>query len=251
VNLEAHAQQGGGVLRPLQIAFESPKFMLPIRLGMVNSKGSQDLLLYTLTRKGRVETANYRTVRMPTDAEVPVMTKDRFGETYKALYGHSVGKQGGAAVMMEYAWDMGWCDPCAADPLRAEELRELGVFWVNPANSSGNLAPQGGSDVFVTRLHARYDAQSFPEDLRLVETGDRTNFQGRYILRHAFTGEMSCAAGEQYRQSLPQRYEHEAQTLASLTGWDINQIRDDMKDYGTDPGEAPKPQPWWKGIWKQ
>jgi hypothetical protein len=251
VNLEAHAQQGGGVLRPLQIAFESPKFMLPIRLGMVNSKGSQDLLLYTLTRKGRVETANYRTVRMPTDAEVPVMTKDRFGETYKALYGHSVGKQGGAAVLMEYAWDMAWCDPCAADPLSAEELRELGVFWVDPSNSSGNFAPQGGSDVFVTRLHARYDAQSFPEDLRLVETGDRSNFQGRYILRHAFTGDTSCEAGEQYRQSLPRRYEQEAQTLASLTGWDINQIRDDMKKYGTDPGEAPQPQPWWKSIWKQ
>jgi hypothetical protein len=251
VNLEAHARQGGGVLRPLQIAFESPKFMLPIRLGMVNSRGSQDLLLYTLTRKGRVETANYRTVRMPTDAEIPVMTKDRFGETYKALYGQAVEKQGGAAVMMEYAWDMAWCDPCAANPLSADELRELGVFWVNPANSGGGFAPQGGSDVFVTRLHARYDAESFPEDLRLVETGDRENFQGRYILRHAFTGEMACAAGEQYRQSLPQRYENEARTLASLTGWDIGRIREDMKAHGTDPGDPPQPQPWWKGIWKQ
>ena len=246
VNLEEHAKQGGGVLRPLQIAFESPKFMLPIRLGMLNSKGSQDLLLYTLTRKGRVETANYRTVRMPTDAEIPVMTKDRFGETYKALYGHTVGKEGGAAVLTEYAWDMNWCDPCAADPLSAEELRELGVFWVDPANASLGQ----GRQVFVTRLHARYDAESFPEDLRLVETGDNSNFQGRYILRHAFTGEMSCAAGEQYRQSLPQRYEQEAQTLASLTGWDIGEIRAEMKEYGTDPGKAPKPQPWWKSIWK-
>jgi hypothetical protein len=246
VNLEEHAKQGGGVLRPLQIAFESPKFMLPIRLGMLNSKGSQDLLLYTLTRKGRVETANYRTVRMPTDAEVPVMVKERFGETYKALYGQAVDQAGGAAVLLEYAWDMAWCDPCAADPLSAEELRELGVFWVNPG--AGLRAP--GQDVFVTRLHARYDAESFPEDLRLVETGDRSNFQGRYILRHAFAGEMACEAGEQYRQSLPQRYEREAQTLASLTGWDIGEIRADMKDYGTDPGEAPEPQPWWKSLWK-
>ncbi len=247
VNLEEHAKQGGGVLRPLQIAFESPKFMLPIRLGMLNSKGSQDLLLYTLTRKGRVETANYRTVRMPTDTEIPAMTKDRFGETYKALYGNSVGKEGGAAVMMEYAWDMGWCDPCAADPLSADELRELGVFWVN--KGSGLRSP--GQEVFVTRLHARYDAENFPEDLRLVETGDRTNFQGRYILRHAFTGEMACQAGQQYRQSLPQRYEREAQTLTSLTGWDIGEIRAEMKEYGTDPGKAPTPQPWWKSLWKK
>ena len=247
VNLEEHAKQGGGVLRPLQIAFESPKFMLPIRLGMLNSKGSQDLLLYTLTRKGRVETANYRTVRMPTDTEIPAMTKDRFGETYKALYGNSVGKEGGAAVMMEYAWDMGWCDPCAADPLSADELRELGVFWVN--KGSGLRSP--GQEVFVTRLHARYDAENFPEDLRLVETGDRTNFQGRYILRHAFTGEMACQAGQQYRQSLPQPYEREAQTLTSLTGWDIGEIRAEMKEYGTDPGKAPTPQPWWKSLWKK
>ncbi len=246
VNLEEHAKQGGGVLRPLQIAFESPKFMLPIRLGMLNSKGSQDLLLYTLTRNGRVETANYRTVRMPTDAEIPVMVKERFGETYKALYGQAVGREGGAAVLLEYAWDMAWCDPCAADPLSAEELRELGVFWVNPG--AGLRAP--GQDVFVTRLHARYDTESFPEDLRLVETGDRSNFQGRYILRHAFTGEMACAAGEQYRQSLPRRYEREAQTLANLTGWDIGEIRADMKDYGTDPGKVPEPQPWWKSLWK-
>ena len=247
VNLEEHAKQGSGVLRPLQIAFESPKFMLPIRLGMLNSKGSQDLLLYTLTRKGRVETANYRTVRMPTDAEIPVMTKDRFGETFKALYGHTVGKEGGAAVLTEYAWDMAWCDPCAADPLSAEELRELGVFWVDPANASLGQ----GRQVFVTRLHARYDAESFPEDLRLVETGDNSNFQGRYILRHAFTGEMSCAAGEQYRQSLPQRYEQEAQTLASLTGWDIGEIRADMAKYGTDPTRPPEPVKWWKSLWKE
>jgi hypothetical protein len=252
VNLEAHAKEGGGVLRPLQIAYESKKFMLPIRLGMVNSKGSQDLLLYTLTRTGRVETANYRTVRMPTDAEIPVMVKDRFGETYKAIYSAAVGKEGGAAVLLEYAWEMAWCDPCAADPLSATELRELGVFWVppEPAGRIGIQPMPRGSDVFVTRLHARYDAESFPEDLRLTETGDRTNFQGRYILRHPFTGEAACPAGEQYRQSLPKRWEDEAQRLASLTGWDIGEIRAEMAKYGTDPGRVPEPQPWWKSLWK-
>ncbi|MFQ5565227.1 MAG: hypothetical protein ACE5EU_02585, partial [Paracoccaceae bacterium] len=119
-------------------------------------------------------------------------------------------------------------------------------FWVDPG--AGLQSP--AQNVFVTRLHARYDAESFPEDLRLVETGDRTNFQGRYILRHAFTGEMACEAGDQYRQSLPQRYEREAQTLANLTGWDIGEIRADMKDYGTDPTRAPEPVPWWKSLWK-
>ncbi len=35
---------------------------------------------------GRVETANYRTVRIPTDTEIPVMIKGRFGETHKTNF---------------------------------------------------------------------------------------------------------------------------------------------------------------------
>ena len=52
VNLKEQARLGFNSLRPLQIAFESPKFMLPIRLGTVNANGPQDLVLYTLTRNG-------------------------------------------------------------------------------------------------------------------------------------------------------------------------------------------------------
>lgn len=36
------------------MAYESRKFMLPIRLGIANAQGPQDLVIYTLTRKGRV-----------------------------------------------------------------------------------------------------------------------------------------------------------------------------------------------------
>ena len=252
VNLEEHAKKGGGVLRPLQIAYESPKFMLPIRLGMVNSTGSQEVILYTLTRQGRVETANYRTVRMPTDVELPLTVEGDFGAVYRAIYDKAVEREGGAAVMLEYAWDMGWCDPCAADPLTVAELRELGVFWLpRGAGTGGGLrAPQPAPDVFVTRLHARYDAESFPEDLRLMQTGDRQNFQGRYIMRHPYRGEMACPEGARYRQSLPAQWEREAQTLANLTGWDIAKIRDDMRAEGIDPGRIPEPAPWWKSLWQ-
>jgi hypothetical protein len=40
VNLAEHSKLGFSYLRPLQVAYESPKFMLPIRLGMVNAKGN-------------------------------------------------------------------------------------------------------------------------------------------------------------------------------------------------------------------
>src|SRR5689334_14730834 len=45
VNLAEQARLGFTYLRPLQVAYESPKFMLPIRLGMVNAKGTQDLFV--------------------------------------------------------------------------------------------------------------------------------------------------------------------------------------------------------------
>ena len=76
VNLEEQSTLGFSYLRPLQIAYESPKFMLPIRLGMVNAKGPQDLFVHALTRTGRVETTNYRTVKLPSDIEVPLFLKD-------------------------------------------------------------------------------------------------------------------------------------------------------------------------------
>jgi hypothetical protein len=54
VNLGEQAKLGLMHFRPLQIAFESPRFMLPIRLGTVNADGPQELFLYVLTKQGRV-----------------------------------------------------------------------------------------------------------------------------------------------------------------------------------------------------
>ena len=48
----------GNFLRPIQISFTSPKFMLPIRLGMANADGDQDMLVYAFTKKGRIECTN-------------------------------------------------------------------------------------------------------------------------------------------------------------------------------------------------
>jgi hypothetical protein len=247
VNLTEQSKLGFTYLRPLQIAYESPKFMLPIRLGMVNADKQQELFVYALTRKGRVETTNYRTVKMPSDMDLPVYLKQpgEFAKFYQAMFRRQVQNEAGNAVFVEYAWDMRWCDPCAADPLSNDELRALGVFWAPVVNAGRGLpAP----DVFVTRLHVSYDKTHFPEDLVFQETGDRSNFQGRYVLRHGWTGEASCAAAGDYRTTLRQRQEAEANRLATLTGWDVAGIR---KRIGLDlnpavPGRRPA---WWERLW--
>jgi len=185
VNLKEQANLGYSYLRPLQVAYESNKFMLPIRLGTLNAKGKQELYIYALTRTGRVETTNYRTVKLPTDTEVPEFVQAEFSDFYRAMFEKQTLKENERGVFLEYAWDMAWCDPCAADPLSSDELRQLGVFWVD--GSQDGQAGKGGQaqNVFVTRLHVRYDKNHFPEDLIFQETGDRQNYQGRYVIRHS------------------------------------------------------------------
>jgi hypothetical protein len=241
VNLEEQAKLGFSTLRPLQVAYESPKFMLPIRLGMVNASGAQDLFVYALTRNGRIETTNYRTVKLPSDMDLPVYLKQpgEFSRFYKAMFTRQVEKQDRSAVFTEYAWDMRWCDPCAADPLSSDELRRLGVFW------SGDTGG-GAAGAFLTRLHVRYDSAHFPEDLVFQETADRSSFQARYVLRHAWTGGQACSAASDYRRALVQRHAIEAGQLASLTGWTVDDIR---KKMGPDAPASPEPA-WWERLWK-
>jgi len=241
VNLKAQAKLGFSYLRPIQVAFESPKFMLPIRLGTVNADGPQELFVFTLTRKGRVESTNYRTVRLPSDVDVPLFVKAEFPGFYRSLFAEQVRKEEMHAVFLEYAWDMAWCDPCAADPLSREELRQLGVFWLE---ESAGASP--AQDVFLTRLHVRYDAAHFPEDLVFQETADRSSFQGRYVLRNPYTGNATCPAAERYREELRRRQEAEAKTLAALTGWRLADVRRKMNLGAT----VTTGQKWYEKIWR-
>ena len=240
VNLSEQTRLGFTYLRPLQVAYESPKFMLPIRLGTVNANGPQELFIYALTRTGRVETTNYRTVKLPSGSELPPYVKDDFPRFYRAMFEQQVRRESMSAVFLEYAWDMAWCDPCAADPMSASELKTLGVFW------TGDDA-RAGQNIFVTRLHVRYDAQHFPEDLVFQQTGDRENFQGRYVLRHAWTGGDSCPAATDYKRTLSERREKEAQTLSNLTGWRIEEIR---KQASLPVPPTIEDVAWWRKIWK-
>ena len=240
VNLKEQAKTGVAYLRPLQFAFESEKFMLPVRLGMLNAKGPQDLVVYVLTSQGRVETTNYRTVKLPANMELPTFVRGEFGNTYKALFDTQAAREDYRAIFTEYFWDMSGCDPCAADPLTQDELRQAGVFWLE----ASALARGGGQPVLLTRLHLRYTKQSLPEDLVFQETADRQNFQLRYVLRHPWRGERSaCADAAAYFEELAQRQEREAATLASLTGRDINTIRARM-------ALAPQRNRWWETLWK-
>ncbi len=316
VNLKEQLKSGAQFLRPIQVRYDTAKFMLPIRLGTVNANGPQDMIVLMLTEKGRVETTNYRTVKIPSNVEIPIFAKQEFGPFYKAMFELQVKKDGQKAVYLEYAWEIesnaAKCDPCTTPLIAADKLYSLGATWIGQppsmqpqqdpagdaafqravsakqnelaraqatAQTAAAAARQPGaspatraaawedleavkerqaelqalyqadqqrrqalmprpqpmpqtSASFITRLHVRYDATTFPEDLMFQETSDRSNFQGRYILRHPFTGEAKCSAGQDYARSLDIRFAQEAATMATLTGWDMADIRKKMAANG-------------------
>ena len=61
------------------------------------------------------------------------------------------------------------------------------------------LPAPGPVQVILTRLHVRYSAATFPEDLTFQQTQDQENFQARYVIRHPWTGSPdACAAAPRY-----------------------------------------------------
>ncbi|HRI66073.1 MAG TPA: DUF2330 domain-containing protein [Polyangium sp.] len=192
--------EGRAMLSPLRFQYASQEFSLPVRLGLLNSSGMQDLIAIVLGSK-RFEAANYKNVFMPTNIEVDDSVRNHFGEFYTGLFDRVLAKTPGA-IVTEYAWEPGSCDPCPEPPLSDMDLKRL----------TGGLVPLW--DSVITRLHYRYDKNSLGEDLVLrsapAMTGGRgvwdekglsqkaepshmDAFQSRFIIRHPWPGAVTCA----------------------------------------------------------
>jgi len=243
-------------LPPLQVAYESPKFFLPLRFGAVNANAPEDIHLFTLTRTGRVDPSNYRTIRLPTGDSVPLFVAEEFEGFYNSLFTRRAGEERTKTVFLEHAWDMAWCEPCVADPVKAQDLRTLGAWWVEKPK-----APRRGEEglseppvnVFVTRMRLSYTPESFPDDMVLQPTEDRQNFQVAFVMRRPWTGEAGCEPGKAYFRDLPSRFAEEGTTLATLTGWDKGTITAKMAKAGQ-PQDIQPPvdeRPWWEKMWEK
>ena len=235
VNEEEKKKVPGNFLRPLQISFSSPKFMLPIRLGMANADGDQDMIVYAFSKKGRIECTNYRTQSLPTGNKVPLFVKNNFGNFYANLFQHQWSKEGKALTILEYAWDVSpknyvKCDPCVATAPSAQDLVQAGVWWINRDwNDYSDVDTDEGDysdNVYFTRLHVRYNRDKFPQDLMFQVTPNTENYQARYVITHPATGDFSCEAGKKYLKELKERRADEMEMLTYLTGknykdWDM------------------------------
>ncbi|HEY4181470.1 MAG TPA: DUF2330 domain-containing protein [Kofleriaceae bacterium] len=194
-------------LSPLRFTYDSEEFALPIRLGMANSTGKQDLIV-NIIADTRYEVANYKNITIPTNFDVKDSVKPRFAEFYAALFDKTMDANPGA-VITEYAWDAqpySMCDPCPPEIPTDGDAMTLGGDVIGGKIAQGTYT--------LTRLHARYSAKEMKDDLRFREAkpiqGGRenwngkgleygatpsstNNFQGRYAVRHWWTGPIACA----------------------------------------------------------
>lgn len=119
-------QDGKALLSPLRFHYESDDFSLPIRLGLINARGEQDLIVYTLGENQRYEVANRKNVFIPTNIEVDESVKDNFAGFYEEVFKTAI-EQEPDAVVTEYAWQAGKCDPCPpGGALRQKDLMNFG-----------------------------------------------------------------------------------------------------------------------------
>lgn len=234
VNLKENEKRADKNLRPIQITYNSPKFMLPIRLGMANAKEAQDMIVYMFSAKGRVEVTNYRTVEMVTSKHIPSTFQDQkeFSRFYKDMYYKSWEREGKNVAFLEYAWNIGTqvppsqkCDPCVSPPPVDDDLRMAGVDWIN--STSGSIAP---GQVFFTRLHITYDRNHFPQDLLLNETPNQANYQARYIITRVARN-TDCARAQAYFAKVKTRRQEEVQNVATLAGWKTSDFHDYIHQY--------------------
>jgi hypothetical protein len=104
-------ENGSAMLSPLRFHYDSESFNLPVRLGLVNSAGTQDLLVHIIANNQRFEVANYPNVTIPTNLDVAEGTAGNFGAFYAALFDKTLAKHRGG-VVTEYVWPVTKCDPC-------------------------------------------------------------------------------------------------------------------------------------------
>ena len=211
-------------LSPLRFHYDAEDFALPIRLGLANSSGTQDLIVSIFAPHQRYDVANYKNTTIPTNIDVADSVKGKFGAFYAALFDRTVAQNPGS-VVTEYAWQATGCDPCPGPMLAASELATLGADVLG--GSKGKPAPLDNMmDLVLTRLHARYGTditndlvfkqaspivggREFMTDgaTRKLEEGARpdsiNNFQGRYAIRHEWTGPIICAQPMRHRWGGP------------------------------------------------
>ncbi len=235
-------KQGEALLSPIRYATKGPVKVLST-LGLVHSKGHQELIIYTLHPEKRFEVANYDNVVPPTNLQVDFDVKERMGEYYAGLHDMLLAKNK-QGFLMEYAWSTEGCgQPCPNAKLGLHELLTLGadvfeaalpedVSHPEPAERTeeeeevykkkekdeqkqddelrAEVARRKGiiereGKFMMTRMHHRYDKEGLPKDVELKEAPP---IQGGIDIPKGANGELPQGSSPGDKNMLQTRYVH-------------------------------------------
>lgn len=192
-------------LSPLRFHYDTEDFTLPVRLGMLNSTGRQDLLVYTLG-ESRFEAANLPNATIPTNVSVVDSVRDDFPQFYDQLFEKTLDAHGDPVITEYASW--AWEVPY-------EDLASLGGDVVMESTGEQYFP----YDMVLTRLHLRYEKDDLGEDIifraadpifggqeawgnrgtvdptlmqqGVTESGGN-QFRAQYIIKHEWTGAVDC-----------------------------------------------------------
>jgi hypothetical protein len=164
--------QSGDSLSPLQFNYDSGAFQIPIRIGTLNSKSEQDLVVYAINGydNGMAGISNFREMEIE-DECMWDSEGEEFGQFVSSNFTDAYESEESAGWLLEYAWGGGNCDPCAGSPPDQADLVSLGMD--EETVHYGNY--------YFTRLHMRYTPQQVEEELVLYHTNIAEQSQIRYI----------------------------------------------------------------------
>lgn len=162
LNIEKYFQKGSSVavlkiilkslvtedsvfLKPFQISIRASHFSLPISL----SPEPQEYVLALLSKNNELDISNYRTVRVPSDIELPNFVQDEFWKFYDSCFDRLINNETMPAVFLEYA----------------------GAIQIR------------GAPLFATRYRFRYLPSFFLQDLEFKPSDENRFFQSQYILK--------------------------------------------------------------------
>lgn len=196
------------LLSPIRFA-TAGDYQITSTLGLANSGGKQELIVYVLHPEQRFEVANYPNAFAPTNVGVDFKVKERMGEFYGSVH-DALLKKDPKTFLTEYAWPtIKQCgQPCPNEPLQINELLGLGGDFFDTSLSKKELNPEppvltddekkqvaaadketkkrmkeqreelvrrrallARNSYVITRLHHRYDSAGLPQDVALKPAG--------------------------------------------------------------------------------
>ncbi len=195
------------VLSPLRFQYQTPDFTLPTRLGMLNSEGRQDLIVYTIGAS-RYEAANRPNATIPTNVPLLSQANSDFPRYYDELFEKTLDSYGSDTAITEFAgqaWQI------------QQDIMSLG------GDAIVEIYPES-QDLFwnatLSRIHLRYEKDTVGEDLvfreapgivggqpawndrglvdptemeqGVTQEGEWNQFRAHYLIKHYWTGKVDC-----------------------------------------------------------